>query len=441
MFTLCSLRADRVGCLGSSRGLTPNIDRFAQGGTAFTRAYAQGMWTRPSHYAIFIGRYPFSTVDSHVLPEDETLAEILTRNGYETAAFVRHGNVSKDFGFERGFTCFDEGNSLSGTVSQVLGWLDGPRDHERPFFVFSMNEDAHPPHFGLPCPSQERNDPDVTTTHRLMSDPRFQTRILDGFMYPDEGFQRHIATRVERAALAADPRSLGGTPVPEGVKTHLVAHYDASIRHVDEVFGQLVAGLEQRGLLDSTVVIMLSDHGWDLFERGLFGHSHHGFDPIAHVALVMRGPGVKAGLRLERPVALMDVAPTIVSLAGCPPSTRHQGFDLLGDTAPSPRPVFSMGRTLGFARNFFTHVRMGRYELERTDNDPDPRIYDLESPDGDARPVQLAADSKDLAALLAAYAHEQALLPARAKLFPAPPVPPSGISTQTREYLQKNGYW
>lgn len=444
IFSTCSLRADRLGCLGSTRGLTPNIDRFARGATVYERAYTQGTWTRPSHYTLFTGRYPYATFDNRVLPEDETLAESLARAGYVTAAFVRHGNVAQDFGFNRGFEHFSEENTVHYSVPNALLWIDRDRDPQRPFFMFALNDDAHPPHFGLACPTSS-TDPDAVFAHGLSRIPVYQAKILDGNLYPSDSFYKRLMTPGGRELLAAHPEVEGGKPLAAGVKTHLIEHYDASVREVDAAFGALVDGLEERGLLDSTVVVLIADHGWDLFDNGLFSHSHHGFDSIAHVPLVMAGPGVKAGARISTPVATMDVAPTILGLVGAPPNLRHEGFDLLDAAAPRNRPVFTIGLLMREHAHFFTHMRTSRYDLVHSELKPNPEVYDLEADPGEGSPIAVDPKAEPLASLLAAYAKEEPMLPSEPKLRMRQEAlkryaSPVRVSPQTREYLQKNGY-
>ena len=116
LITLDTTRADRMGFLGSDRGLTPNLDPFARLATTFSRAYAQVPLTTPSHATILTGTYPqFNHVNYMGDPLGKRLPflpEIFHRNGYETAAFV--GALVLDPmklapGFDRGFDHYDAG--------------------------------------------------------------------------------------------------------------------------------------------------------------------------------------------------------------------------------------------------------------------------------------------------------------------------------------------
>src|SRR3989454_11938400 len=114
LITLDTTRADRMGFLGSDRGLTPNLDALARQAVTFSRAYAQVPLTTPSHAAILSGTYPqFNHVNYMGDPLGKSvpfLPDILHRNGYRTAAFV--GALALEPrrlapGFERGFDTYD----------------------------------------------------------------------------------------------------------------------------------------------------------------------------------------------------------------------------------------------------------------------------------------------------------------------------------------------
>src|ERR1700733_9265006 len=167
LITLDTTRADRMGFLGSKRGLTPNLDALARQSVAFTRAYAQVPLTPPSHATILTGTYPqFHQVNDMQTPLAADLPygpEILHANGYHTAAFlgaiVLEPEPPYAPGFDRGFDTYDAGFHNEGpgedryqttqrrgteVIAHALAWLN--QHSKGPFFVWIHLYDAHDPY-------------------------------------------------------------------------------------------------------------------------------------------------------------------------------------------------------------------------------------------------------------------------------------------------------
>ncbi|MBU0753931.1 MAG: sulfatase-like hydrolase/transferase, partial [Planctomycetes bacterium] len=130
---------------------------------------------------------------------------------------------------------------------------------------------------------------------------------------------------------------------------HLVALYDGEIRFVDESIGRLVEELEQRGLMEKTLLVITGDHGDEFFEHNEKGHGHSLYQELLHVPLLIHSPVLGGGFRVPQPVALIDVAPTILDFLGIPlPEKPLEGCSLLGLLqAPSSwpaRPIWSETR-------------------------------------------------------------------------------------------------
>src|SRR5438874_5937138 len=171
LVTVDTTRADRMGFLGSKRGMTPNLDTLARQGIVFERAYSQAPLTPVSHATIFTGTYPqFHTVTDfgHPLPSLlPSVPEILQKSGYHTAAFI--GSLVLDPkanmapGFDRGFDYFDAGfhqkrgpgetryhsieRRAGDVVAHTIAWMK--RNPKAPFFIwvhlFDPSAPYHPP--------------------------------------------------------------------------------------------------------------------------------------------------------------------------------------------------------------------------------------------------------------------------------------------------------
>ena len=285
LITLDTTRADRMGFLGSERGLTPNLDRLARQAVVFSRAYAQVPLTTPSHAAILTGTYPrFNQVNymgdplGKVLP---FLPEILRRNGYRTAAFV--GALVLDprklaAGFERGFDIYDAG-------------FHRPRG----------NEDRYH--------SLERRGEEVV--HRALA-----------------WLSKHPAGPFFLWVHLYDPHDPYSPPEP--YKTRYQSEpYDGEIAYTDSVVGRLITGLQTRGLFDSALLALMADHGEAFGEHG---ENHHGiflYDETIRVPLLFKLPGQHSSGKVETRVGLVDVAPTILRAAHLPVPSVMQGESLL----------------------------------------------------------------------------------------------------------------
>jgi arylsulfatase A-like enzyme len=293
LITLDTTRADRMGFLGSKRGLTPNLDAMARQGVVFTRAYAHVPITTASHATILTGTYPqFNRVNDFGVPLSSRLPylpDLLRAQGYHTGAFV--GSLILDPldgtapGFDRGFEIYDAGFHLrrhgmdryqsverraSEVVSHVLAWLS--QLPNGPFFLWVHLYDAHDPY-----------DPP----------PPFKARF------------------------ASQP-------------------YDGEIAYADSAVGKLLAEIRKHGLYDETLIAVMADHGESL---GAHGENTHGiflYDETLHVPLLFKLPASHAaGGRVDARVRLVDVAPTILQEAGLPVPNEMQGKSLSAMMKPA----------------------------------------------------------------------------------------------------------
>ena len=371
LITLDTTRADRMGFLGSGRGLTPNLDSLARGATIFSRAYAQVPLTTPSHATILTGTYPqFNHVNYMGDPLGKTLPflpEILHANGYKTAAFV--GALVLDPkklapGFERGFDVYDAGFHRRRTgedhyhslerrgeevVSRALAWLS--KRSPAPFFLWVHLYDPHDPY----------------------------------------------------------------SP-PEPYKTRYQAEpYDGEIAYTDSVVAKLLAGLRARGQFEGALVAVMADHGEAFGEHG---ENHHGiflYDETIHVPLLFKLPGRHAA-RVDTRVGLVDVAPTILQAAHLPVPATMQGESLLRSIPSKPGSAIDQDsesnlRRPVYAESAYGHLSFGWSKLQawRTSkylyiDAPERELYDQTA---DPRAAHnLASDSKAIADTAAAQVAE-----------------------------------
>lgn len=333
---LDTLRADRVGVYGNPRGLTPHIDQLARNGSVFLNTIAQAPWTTPSHASLFTSLYPSETncanaaTKGNVLQEGYvTWAEYFQRNGYSTAAFTSGIQIRGAVGFHQGFDLYqdieyDKAYSLETIYEHLRAWLD---HHEtEPWFLFAHTYAVHFPY-----------------KHQQYVDYRAIPRDWNDQI------------RIDRDT------------------------YDGGARFADEWVGILLRELKDRGLFDSTLVIIASDHGEELGEREMPQPAQHGhalYDEQLKVPLILHyPPKIPRGKTVAKQVRLLDLLPTVLDLQGWPQPVATHGLSLLPllrDEKEDERFAFSEGMTYGVVQ---VAVRTHTHKLILTP-DPNARLDD-----------------------------------------------------------------
>jgi arylsulfatase A-like enzyme len=323
-----TLRADQLGAYGSDLGLSPHIDALAGESQLFERAYAPAPFTLPSVSALLSCRHPVELgVDSNEsrLPADvATLATLLSGHGYRTGAVVSNFVLRRQAGLDRGFDVYDDAmtareevrhlpeRSAEDTTTAALRVLDELRVEGGAVFLWVHYQDPHGPY----------NPPDG-----------FRERAL-------AEAERTLHER--RLPFASDDRGLGGIPRYQRVgdedrAAFYLAGYRGEIAYLDGQIGGLLAGLEERGLLDGAWIAFTADHGEGLGENDYwFAHGEYLTDPLVHVPLLVRVPG-RAGSRHGATASLLDVVPTLARGVGLEQPLACRGRDVFAPAAPMER--------------------------------------------------------------------------------------------------------
>lgn len=318
VYLVDTLRADRLGCYGGRRGLTPHLDALAEEGILFEDAVAQTSWTKPSVATILTGLPPVlhgvNTKQKRLPDTVTTLAEALRAGGYTTAAFTTNAYITREQGFAQGFDHFRFARARAHQVNRwALEWLDStPAD--RPRFLYVHTIDPHAPY-------EPR--------------PRFRSKFAAEVTDPSVGTFENIQAL---GRFEIDPTS--------AALAELEALYDAEVAQNDHAFGQLLAGLKARDLLDTTLVVFLSDHGEEFNDHGSFGHGVTLYREMLNIPLAIRPPGGCSPRRVSATVQHLDLMPTLLEVAGAPVPPNLEGCSLMqcfGSDAvePPPRPAIS----------------------------------------------------------------------------------------------------
>ena len=394
LITLDTVRADRMGFLGSKLGLTPQLDALASQGVVFEHAYSQAPITPVSHATILTGTFPqyhgIRNFGDRLPPSVPFLPDILHAQGYHTGAFV--GSIILDpkngfaSGFERGFDVYNAGfhRQKTGerreasmqrrgevTLGYVLEWVGQQKGG--PFFLWFHLWDAHDPY------------------------------------NPPEPFRSRFPN----------------TP------------YNAGIAYVDSIVGKLLDYLRSQGLYDNTLIAVAADHGESLGDHGELTHSIYLYDATIHVPLLLKLPvNRSAGQRVNAAASLVDLAPTVLEALGQTPPSAMQGRSLLpliGNPHPENRSSFATGdhseRSFGWSA--LVSLRSGNQLYVRA---PRPELYDLSSDPG--AKTNLYADKRAAAVRLAVQ------LDSFVKRISerAPQALQDGLDEKSREKLSALGY-
>jgi len=436
---LDALRADHLGCYGYPRATSPEIDALAQGCLVFETAQSAAPWTAPSLISLMTSLHPeVHRVKGHPNPgrmseKVTTLAEILAARGYATAAFTEGGYAKADFGLGQGFQSFyknpgDHRSSFSnlthasrieGNVQRSIDWLEENR--ERPLFLFFHTYEIHAP-LRPPEPYVQvfRPDYDLAEEHQAVLEvierwnrDREVTRE-DWLLYRrhmNMCQKRHETPKLEAKWDFAQASSrLGVDELTEKRVRWFTDLYDAEIRYTDTQVARLWRALEEQGLSDSTIVVVISDHGEGLGDHGELLHGHVLYEELLRIPLLICVPGdTYAPGRVASVVRSIDVMPTVLDLMGLGwGELVLQGRSLVpllrndGRAAAAPAS-FSHGRSRTPDDQY--SVRRGPWRLILETSTDDRWLYDLESDPGELE--NKAAENPRLSDELAGAVLEQ----------------------------------
>jgi len=338
-----TLRRDHLGCYGNEWISTPHIDRFAEKCIVFDRAYAASFPTVPHRHDVLTGRYTFTHAAWAPLPRDEViLAEELGKTGYVSMMILDEPHIIENgYHYDRGFNGWE--------------WIRGQE---------SDRWQTAPARPALPCSREKLRNPDrLVAVHqrniarRRYEEDTFVARTMaqacrwlednydeheDFFLYLDT-FDPHEPWDAPQWYVDRYSPGYEGEEVnypvygpidyltPDELK-HARALYAAEVTLVDRWVGRLMDKIEDLGLLDDTLVIFTTDHGFYHGEHNWIGKSHitpewsrsiQLYEEVAHIPFVLHFPGAEP--RRERAFTQPpDIMPTLLELAGAAdPGTVH----------------------------------------------------------------------------------------------------------------------
>jgi arylsulfatase A-like enzyme/Tfp pilus assembly protein PilF len=278
LISIDTCRADRLSCYGFPRKTTPNIDAIAQEGVLFENAYTPVALTLPAHCSMLTGMYPPSlgVHDNLNYQLDEskvTIAEILREQGYTTGAVISSFVLDGKFGLGQGFDSYydkfehpiiPDGPEQRGDEASRIACSFLEQHKDKPFFLFLHYYDPHTA-YAPPQPYASEYADDL---------------------------------------------------------------YSGEIAYTDSCIGQVIEKMKGLGLYDSTLLIIVGDHGEGLGEHGETEHGYYIYQSTVRVPFIIRPPAFRGAKRVKDVVSLVDVVPTVLSYLGIAIPDGVQGKDL-----------------------------------------------------------------------------------------------------------------
>ena len=338
LFTIDTLRADHLECYGYDRVKTPNINRLASEGILFEHSIAQTPLTLPSHSSIFTGTHPlyhgirdnggFYLDEKHI-----TLAEALKTNGYSTGAFVGAFVLDSRWGLDQGFDYYYDNFDLTKYKSISLD-------------------------------SVQRRGDEV---------------LVEAFKWLEKNYQDKFFAWIH----LYDPHTPYNPPEPyktqyKGSRSGL---YDGEIAYVDLLMGDFRNFMEEKNLLDKTLIIFTGDHGESLGEHKESAHGFFIYDSDIRVPLIIRFPENKfQGSVITNQVRSIDIMPTILNILGGRSPESVQGESMLplilgkqgGEALSAYSETYWPRYHYGWSE--LKSLRKGQYKFIDA---PKPELYDI----------------------------------------------------------------
>jgi arylsulfatase A-like enzyme len=331
-----------VSAYGSRVNATPHLDRLAAAGARFANSFVTNSICTPSRATLLTGQYShvngvpvFNRFDGG----RDHVAKRLRAAGYHTGVVGKWHLGSDPTGFDRWLVLPGQGDywnprflapgrtlSITGHVSEIIGDLGieflRTRPADKPFFLLLSHKAPH---------------------RSWQPDDRNKARFANAEIPEPPTLRDDYATRpaalpanrqtITRDLNAADlklppPPGLAGDPLVRWKYRRYMQDYLACVQGLDDSVGRVLDHLDESGLADDTIVIYTTDNGWYMGEHGLFDKRFM-YEPGLRVPLIVRGPGVTPGLVPPQFVANIDLAPTVLELAGVPVPDSMQGRSLV----------------------------------------------------------------------------------------------------------------
>jgi len=350
LLSIDDLRADRVGCYGNDRDVSPNMDKLAKEGAQFLNAFVSWPSTPQSHSSMLTSLYPL-VFEIPLDPKIPTVTTILSKVGYKTAAFTGSGWMSEKFGILNGFAEYDDNvRGLKPLRNKTLKWLK--KNHEKKFFLFLHTYYVHQPFKG-------------------------PHEYFKKFAYPNYSGPIKNSSISTRDFIRA--ATLGRIKVSSADIQRLLDIYDSQIIPMDNFISQIVQTLQRLNLTDNTMLIITSDHGEQFYEYKRFGHTSR-TNPFADISikvpLIIYAPSLPKIGKVQKTVETIDIPPTILEAAGIDIPETFQGQSFFPILCGNPRS-FKEKKEVFCLHTLYIGIRTEKFKLLVGYDPKNTKLYDL----------------------------------------------------------------
>lgn len=391
-------RTDHLSCYGYYRETAPNLEALAGEGVLFENAISAAPWTLPSITSMFTGTYPsrhgnrtwHNVMDDGLL----TLAQILSSQGYNTAAFHSAGHIGPSWGTDRGFQqirerLFQDRNLveiLEHAVVRVRDILTNSNDCGAAWTNNQVQDwitDCH--------------EPFLLYLHYMEPHVKYRSPWPYHWQYLNDPSDWIRSLRVNRRRTWLE-WLVGQVTLEEADFEILTNLYDGAINYLDKKIGEVVGMLRQRCILDNSILIITADHGENLGDHGMMGHQWCLYETLIKVPLIIRYPKIfPPDLRISGLVQTVDILPTLIDILQITPaelSGQLQGQSVISEGRICPRRRYGFAEEVGCGIETWSEkypefdfspykrelraVRTDRYKYIWSSNGQD-ELYDLVS--------------------------------------------------------------
>lgn len=360
LISLDATRARNLSSYGYHRQTSPFLDKITGEGIRFSNAFVNTHGTTPSHTTILTSLYQEThrvefrgkanrPSKDKIPPTAIMVQEILKKNGYVTLSVNDGAQLSRQYGFDRGFVEYDDnGKGVKTGTEKMVRLIRRHISGDRPIFAFYHTYEIHSPYFP----------------------PRKYLKMFGNFKSTFVPSSQNLLRSINSARQDLNDQDLD----------FLRASYDGGIRFTDDILKNMFKELDELGFFKNYLLIITSDHGEELAEHGGFLHRGLLYDELLHVPLIITGNGISKGKVDHRMVSSVDIAPTILSHLNISPPPGMEGENLLSrstDTGEMEDAVFSQYGRLRYS------IRTHRWKLIESLRPHQIELYDFEQDPGE----------------------------------------------------------
>jgi len=331
LITLDTCRRDKLSCYNFDRRTSPNIDDLAQKGFVFDNAYTASNWTKPATASLITSLYPgahqTNTLVQKISPSIQCLPERFKQAGYHTLALSANANISSDFGFDQGVDYFYEIISKNMIDFSAL-YISLQKLH--PYLKKKVRE------FKLERKNlEDKEEEEVMLGHFLRWLETIQDEKFFAYFHfntPHSAYDPPPAFDIFTEDPTVEVKRIEPNrkeKLTEAQLERLLSLYYGEILHVDHIIGRMIKTLEQKGLMEKTIIAITADHGEEFYDHESWGHAHSMYNELLNIPLIFYVPDYPFPPgRVTNNVSIIDIGPTLMSLVGLPPDPGIDGKDL-----------------------------------------------------------------------------------------------------------------